>query len=74
MNSVDILFVNPGNASKIYQELAVDYSAIEPPTWALLLAERYYFENGGREFLLDEFGLSKETILQEISHLESAAL
>ena len=39
MNSVDILFVNPGNASKIYQELAVDYSAIEPPTWALLLAE-----------------------------------
>ena len=38
------------------------------------LEERYYFENGGREFLLDEFGLSKETILEEISHLESAAL
>ncbi len=37
--SVDVLFVNPGNASQIYQGLATDYSAIEPPTWALLLAE-----------------------------------
>ena len=31
------------------------------------LEERYYFENGGREYLLDNFGLSnqklKETIL-----------
>ena len=37
--SIDILFVNPGNASVIYQNLAADFSAIEPPTWALLLAE-----------------------------------
>ena len=37
--SVDIIFVNPGNATGAYQELSVDYSAIEPPTWALLLAE-----------------------------------
>ncbi|MEC9293197.1 MAG: radical SAM protein [Chloroflexota bacterium] len=35
----DVLFVNPGNPRAIYQGLAEDFSAIEPPTWALLLAE-----------------------------------
>lgn len=35
----DIVFVNPGNAAQIYQGLATQSSAIEPPTWALLLAE-----------------------------------
>jgi len=36
---MDVLFVNPGNAKKIYQDLADDYSAIETPTWSLLLAQ-----------------------------------
>jgi len=39
VTSVDVLFINPGNAGEIYQDLAKDYSAIEPPTWALLLAQ-----------------------------------
>ena len=37
--TLDVLFINPGNHRAIYQDLATDYSAIEPPTWALLLAE-----------------------------------
>jgi radical SAM superfamily enzyme YgiQ (UPF0313 family) len=36
---VDVLFINPGNAKNIYQDLAEDYSAIETPTWSLLLAQ-----------------------------------
>ena len=36
---IDALFVVPGNAAGVYQELSDDYSAIETPTWALLLAE-----------------------------------
>jgi len=37
---VDILFVVPSSSLKAYQELASrGYSAIETPTWALLLAE-----------------------------------
>lgn len=36
---LDILFINPGNSTAIYQDLAKDYSAIETPTWALLLAQ-----------------------------------
>ena len=34
---IDVLFVIP-NSSKKNQGLADHYSAIEPPTWALLLA------------------------------------
>ena len=36
---LDVLFINPGNSSEIYQDLANDYSAIETPTWSLLLAQ-----------------------------------
>jgi anaerobic magnesium-protoporphyrin IX monomethyl ester cyclase len=36
---IDVLFINPGNSTGIYQELSKDYSAIEPPTWSLLLAQ-----------------------------------
>ena len=36
---IDALFIVPGNAKGIYQSLSEDYSAIETPTWALLLAE-----------------------------------
>ena len=41
MNSrkLDVLFVNPDSSFHAYQELAETYSAIEPPTWALLLAQ-----------------------------------
>ena len=34
-----VLFITPNNAAGNYQGLAETYSAIEPPTWALLLAE-----------------------------------
>ena len=37
--TLDVLFINPGNAAAIYQGLSKDFSAIETPTWALLLAE-----------------------------------
>jgi radical SAM superfamily enzyme YgiQ (UPF0313 family) len=36
---MDVLFVNPDSSAKAYQGLAQLYSAIEPPTWSLLLAE-----------------------------------
>jgi anaerobic magnesium-protoporphyrin IX monomethyl ester cyclase len=35
----NVSFVVPSSASKAYQDLAKVYSAIEPPTWALLLAQ-----------------------------------
>ncbi len=36
---LDILFINHGAQKAVYQDLANDYTAIEPPTWSLLLAE-----------------------------------
>ena len=39
MNNLDCCFLVCGNSKKTYQESSKTYSAIEPPTWALLLAE-----------------------------------
>jgi radical SAM superfamily enzyme YgiQ (UPF0313 family) len=36
---LDVVFINAANQNSIYQGLADEFSAIEPPTWALLLAE-----------------------------------
>jgi len=36
---MDLLIINPNSSTQAYQGLAKVYSAIEPPTWALLLAE-----------------------------------
>ena len=38
-NKIDCCFLIASSLSKSYQELSKDYSAIEPPTWALLLAQ-----------------------------------
>ncbi len=38
-NDTDIIFITPNNSAGIYQELSNEYSAIETPTWSLLLAQ-----------------------------------
>jgi len=37
--ALDILFINPGNQKAIYQDLAREFTAVDPPVWASLLAE-----------------------------------
>lgn len=39
MRKLDVLFIHPGAANKIYQGLSDKFSAIETPTWSLLLAQ-----------------------------------
>jgi len=36
---LDVLFVNADSSATAYQDLSKDYSAIETPTWSLLLAQ-----------------------------------
>ena len=36
---LDVLFISPDSSAQAYQGLATTYAAIEPPTWALLLAQ-----------------------------------
>ena len=52
MSKLDVLFVHPNGAPIIYQELSKNYSAIEPPIWAALLAKNA-MKNGFSVDLLD---------------------
>ena len=45
MHKLDILFVNPSSAQKVYQNLAETYSAIKPTSWSLLLAKSIILNN-----------------------------
>lgn len=36
---IDVLLINPANTNEVYQDLSKKYTAIEPPTWSLLLAK-----------------------------------
>ena len=42
---IDVLFITPNNSNGIYQELSNKYSAIETPTWSLLLAQSCRSQN-----------------------------
>lgn len=43
--SIDILFINPGNKVKVYQNLSAEFTAVDVPVWATLLAN--YIRNKG---------------------------
>lgn len=51
MNQLDILFIHTSAAKKIYQDLSKDFSAIEPPIWAGLLASHCLKRGFGAEIL-----------------------
>jgi len=47
----DVIFITPNNSNGIYQGLSARYSAIETPTWSLLLAESCRSKNFDVEIL-----------------------
>jgi len=51
MKQCDILFIHPNASKKIYQDLAEDFSAIEPPIWAGMLASHCLYKGYGAEIL-----------------------
>lgn len=66
MKNIDVLIVSPGNNKIIYQDLAKEYSAIEPPVWAGLLSK--FCRNTGYETVLidqEAQGLSSDQIAQQ---------
>lgn len=54
--TVDILFINPGDRNQIYQGLADEWTAIEPPVFAGLFAT-YARNKGASVAILDGHGL-----------------
>lgn len=67
---LDVLFINPDSSAKAYQGLATVYSAIEPPTWSLLLAESCRAKGFGVGILdCDAERLSLEQSIQRVEEL-----
>ena len=67
-SKIDCSFVVTENSIKSYQSLSKEYSAIEPPTWALLLAQSMR-SVGLNVNIIDANAekLSKEIILDRIN-------
>lgn len=42
---IDIVLINPGDRKQVYQDLAEDFSAVEPPFWVAVIAA--YLRNEG---------------------------
>ena len=64
---IDCLFLITKSSSKTYQKLSATYSAIEPPTWALLLAQSMRSVDYEVRILdANAEDLSKEEILNRI--------
>ena len=74
MKQIDVLFVHANASGKIYQDLAKDFSAIEPPIWAGMLANHCRLKGFSVDILdcealhLDE-GQSAQAIIQACPRL-----
>lgn len=67
MKQLDILFVHSNAAPKIYQELSKNYSAIEPPIWAGMLASHCLGRGFSAEVLdCEALQLLDETAAEQI--------
>ena len=67
--NLDCLFLIANSASKTYQSLSKTYSAIEPPTWALLLAQSTRSVGFNVDILdANAENLSKQNILNKIKN------
>ena len=69
MHKLDILFINPSSAQKAYQKLAETYSAIEPPTWSLLLAKSLSLSCKVDILDCDALRISDKKAIEEIEYL-----
>ena len=68
----DVVFVNPDSSLTAYQDLAQIFSAIEPPTWSLLLAESCRFKGFVPAILdCDAERLSLEASVERITDLNA---
>jgi len=67
---LDVLFVNADSSAQAYQDLSKDFSAIEPPTWALLLAQSCRAKNFGVAIL--DCGAERLTHAQAAQRISEA--
>lgn len=65
--TLDLLIINPDSSAQAYQDLAIVYAAIEPPTWALLLAQS--MRSKGHSVAILDCDAEKLTIEQAASRV-----
>ena len=65
---LDVLFITPDSSLTAYQDLSKVYSAIEPPTWSLLLAGAVQ-KNGYTAAILD-CDAERLTLEQSVSRIQ----
>ena len=72
---LDCLFLTVSSSIKSYQKLSETYSAIEPPTWSLLLAQSMR-KDGHEVKILDANAenLSEKQVLEKINDLNPKIL
>jgi anaerobic magnesium-protoporphyrin IX monomethyl ester cyclase len=68
---LDVVFVHPDSSAQAYQDLAVTFAAIEPPTWALLLAQSCRAQGFGCAIM--DCDAEKLTLDDAVGRLESLA-
>lgn len=69
--ALDVLLIHPDSSAQAYQGLATTYSAIEPPTWALLLAQSCRAKGFGAAIMdCDAEKLSLEAAVQRARDLK----
>lgn len=68
MSRLDLLLVNPNGRKQVYQSLSTDLAAIEPPTWAILVAS-FVRKNGYSVKILDAEAesLTPDQVAQQVS-------
>jgi len=72
---MDICFLIASSAKKSYQKLSETYAAIEPPTWALLLAQSCRSKDFKVSILdANAENLSNEQVLKKITNLKPRVL
>ncbi len=69
---LDVVLVNPGSRREVYQDLGVELTAIEPPTWAGMLAT-FCRNRGFSVDIIDAeaLNLSPESVAQEVGDRDS---
>jgi len=68
MKKLDVLFVHANASQKIYQDLAKDFSAIEPPIWAGMLASHCRLKGFSVDILdCEALHLNEEESAQKIA-------
>ena len=71
MPSLDVVLVNPGSRTQVYQALGARLAAIEPPVWAGLMAT-YLRRHGSRALIIDAEAeeLTPEQVAERIDALK----